>query len=109
WNSPGAVLSAGLTWNRTVCDSSWRVNFTGCSAGDAVHPGGRSSFTALAAAPRVSFTTVTRISRAAAGPGRAVDAAEAVRTAPAGIIAMSGEMVTENAGTTSRSIRFSPL
>ena len=67
WNSPAPTLDAGLSMKRTVCDSSERVNFTGCSAGVAVHPCGTSSFTDVSAGPVVSLTTVTRISRSGIG------------------------------------------
>ena len=45
-----ACSPPACTWNRTVCDSSWRANLTVCCGGDAVQPGGRSSFTTLSAA-----------------------------------------------------------
>ena len=151
WNSPGAVSGAGFTRNRTVCDSSDRENFTACSAGDAVHPCGNSSFTTLSTGPGSSLTTVTRTSRSAGGgppaeggaltgggvlagrdaPAERVAPAGAGRAAPrpagggvgagagragragridaAGMIAISGVTRTDNDGTTSSSVRFSPL
>ena len=125
---------------RTVCDSSARENFTGCSAGVALQPCGSSSFTDVSAGPVVSLRTVTRISRsgvgaplllaarrAAARAGRASSTAlrprrsrrlrcaspaagpASLRIDDSGTIATCGVTRTENAGTTSSSLRFSPL
>ena len=55
----------------------------------------------------MSLTIVTRISRAAAAAGAPAEATE--RTVAEGTIAISGDTRTEMAGTTSRSMRFSPL
>src|SRR6185295_4334224 len=138
WNSPTIVDGAGFTTKRTVCDSSDRENFTGCSAGVAVQSFGNSSVTTLSAGPGSSLTTVTRTSRsagggpsadrggAAAGGGTAPRPAAAPRPVrggvagrgarggadridAAGMIAISGETRTDNDGTTSNSVRFSPL
>ena len=49
WNSPALTLDAGFSMKRTVCDSSERENFTGCSAGVALQPCGSSSFTDVSA------------------------------------------------------------
>src|ERR1700752_589331 len=90
--SPGATLGAGVIRNRTVLDSSGLVNATDCWTGAADQPAGSSSFTVLSAAPGVSLTTVTRISRVAAGRPAA-----AGRTDAAGIMGISGDTLTQNA------------
>ena len=100
---------------RSVFDSSSRSNVTFCPGGAAVHPRGTSRRTVVSAGPRVSFTTVTRISRSAAGrPAVAADAdcdeaARVDRMDADGTIATSGDTRSENAGTTSSALRFSPL
>ena len=81
-----------------------------CCVGEADQPLGRSSRTTLSAAPWPSFITVTRTSRSDAA-GR-FDRAATVGNAgndATGTMAMSGETRTENSGTTSSSVRFSPL
>src|SRR5947208_8947037 len=80
WNSPLWALDAGFTSNRTVRDSSARSNLIGWDGGMAVQPDGTSSRTDVSADPVVSFMTVTRISRSAAG-GAAIAAAAAGRRA----------------------------
>ena len=128
---------AGFTSKRTVWDSSGRDSVSGCSGGVAVHPFGISSVTTPSAAAGDPFTTVTRTSRDAVGgggggttaaaggaaaggapllaPARGAGAAAAGgaagdgRSEADGTIATSGDIRTDNAGTTSRSDRFSPL
>src|SRR3954468_16457308 len=130
--APAGVPGAGLTSNRTVCDSSGRDNLSGCSGGVAVHPFGISSVTTPSVAAGDPLTTVTRISRdavtvgggatgagggggagggalrpparGAAGAG-AAGAAAVGRSEAAGTIATSGDTRTDSAGTTSRSDR----
>src|SRR3954468_23170423 len=69
--APAGVPGAGLTSNRTVCDSSGRDNLSGCSGGVAVHPFGISSVTTPSVAAGDPLTTVTRTSRDAVAVGAA--------------------------------------
>src|SRR5438132_635819 len=92
WNSPLPALGGGFTSNRTVRDSSDRSNLIAWDGGAAVQPGGTSSRTDVSADPVVSFMTVTRISRSAAG-GAPIAAAAAERPA-----VLAGAACTEAPG-----------
>jgi hypothetical protein len=78
--------------------------------GKARHPCGKSSVTSASAAPGALCDTVTFRTRARRSPSPPSVAAVFLGTTSAvGTIAMSGVIRTVSAGTTSRSMRFSPL
>ena len=87
--------------NRVVAASSARARCTRAVSGVARQRPGRSSVTSASAAPGALPVIVTRTSRAAAD--------SACAATPTGTIAMSGVTRTLIAGTTSSSVRFSPL
>jgi len=103
-NSPGRTPAGGVTWNRTVSASSSRDNSTGIDVGDTFHPVGTSKVTDAFAGVFCPFVTTTRISRDVAAAAGLVPAEP-----PSGTIAIDGDTPTENRGTTSNSIRFSPV